>query len=77
MGECRPSKQNRGRETREEGEVCTRASESVEQAARESVKRADKTIGALHGEKGKIAEVGGQMDGMLPWEVQKLKRGVE
>ena len=77
MGECRPSKQNRGRETREEGEVCTRASGSVEQAARESVKRADKTIGALHGEKGKIAEVGGQMDGMLPWEVQKLKQGVE
>ena len=77
MGECRPSKLNRGRETREEGEVRTRASESVEQAARESVTRADKTTGALHGEKGKNAEVGGQMDGMLPWEVQKLKRGVE
>ena len=77
MGESRPSKQNRGRETRGEGDVRTRASESMEQAARESVKKTDKTTGALHGEKGKIAEVGGQMDGMLPWEEQKLKQAVE
>ena len=77
MGESRMSKQNRGRENREEGDVSTHARESVEQAAQESVKRTEKTTGVLHGEKGKFAEVEGQMEGILPWEEQKLKQVVE
>ena len=77
MGESRMSKQNRGRETREEGDVSTRARESVEQAAQEIVKMTEKTTGVLHGEKGKFAEVEGQKEGILPWEEQKLKQVVE
>ena len=74
MGESRMSKQNRGRENREEGDACTRARGSVEQAAQENVKRTEKKTRILHGEKGKLAEVEGQMDGISPWEEQKLKQ---
>ena len=68
------SKQNRGREIREEGDARTRARESVEQAILENVKRMEKTKGVLHGEKEKLAEVEGQIDGISHWEEKKLKQ---
>ena len=74
MGESRMSKQNRGREIREEGDARTRARESVEQAVLENKKRMEKTKGVLHGEKEKLAEVEGQIDGISHWEEKKLKQ---
>ena len=74
MGESRMSKQNRGREIKEEGDARTRTRESVEQAVLENKKRMEKTKGVLHGEKEKLAEVEGQIDGNSHWEEKKLKQ---
>ena len=74
MGESRISKQNRGREIREEGDARTRARESVEQPVLEKEKRMEKTKGVLHGKKEKLAEVEGQFDGISHGEEKKLKQ---
>ena len=74
MGESRISKQNKGRENREEGDARTRARESVEQPVLEKEKRMEKTKEVLHGEKEKLAEVEGQFDGISHGEEKKLKQ---
>ena len=68
------SKQNRGREIREEGDARTRARESVEQPVLEKEKRMEKTKGVLHGKKEKLAEVEGieKTKGVLHGEKEKL-----
>ena len=55
----RMSKQNRGREIREEGDARTRARESVEQAVLENVKRMEKTKGGPAWGEGKVGGSGG------------------
>ena len=75
--ESRTSKQNRGVETREEGDVRSRARESVELSAHARVKKLEKSKGVLYRVMGKHAEVERQSDGMLSWEEQKFKKVVE
>ena len=77
MWESRTSKPNRGSETSEEGDVSPRARESVEHSAQDRVKLTEKPKGVLHREKGKLAVVERQTDGILSWEEQKPKLVVE
>ena len=72
--ESRTSKQNRGVETREEGDVRSRARGSVEISAQAREKKLEKSKGVLHREMGKQALVERQPDGMSSREEQKLKK---
>ena len=71
------SKQNRGVETREEGEERSRARGSVEISAQAREKRVEKLKGDLYREMGKQVLVERQPDGKSSWEEQKLKKVVE
>ena len=74
--ESRTSKQYRGVETREEGDVKSRARESVELPAQAREKKLEKSKGVLYWEMGKQALVERQLEGMFFWEEQKLKKEV-
>ena len=71
------SKQNRGVETREEGEERSRARGSVEISAQAREKRVEKSKGDLYREMGKQVLVERQPDGKSSWEEQKMKKVVE